>query len=130
MTPQREEVLRLLTLAQRDFRAMTVLAGDESISLSLVGFHGQQAIEKVFKALLTERGVMFRRTHDLLELAGLLADHGVQFPEAREALPVISRFAVDYRYDDPGEYPIAKLTRLNVVEAVLATGAAMLQSGG
>lgn len=109
MTPQREESLRLLDLAWRDLRAMKVLAEAQGIEMSLVGFHGQQAVEKAFKAVLTDRGQIFRRTHDLVELAALLTDVGVRFRMAPDVLQALGRFAVEYRYDDPQEYPLPSL---------------------
>ncbi len=39
------------------------------------GFQAQQAVEKLFKALLNEIGVRYPRTHDLAELAALVESH-------------------------------------------------------
>ena len=36
----------------------------------MAGFHSQQAVEKAFKALLTEREFRFKRIHSLIDLKG------------------------------------------------------------
>jgi len=43
------------------------------------GFHVQQAAEKLIKALLSQLQIEFVRTHDLVELSGLLKQAGVGF---------------------------------------------------
>jgi len=75
-------------------------------------FHAQQAVEKALKALLTINQVDFRRTHDLEELATLVADVGLALPCAAREFRRLNPFAVDFRYDDkaialmraPGSY--------------------------
>ena len=72
-------------------------------SYDAVGFHAQQAVEKVLKALLIRHQVKFRKTHDLgelLELAGPIAP-GVD-RELAEIRP-LTPYAVDVRY--PSEEP-------------------------
>jgi HEPN domain-containing protein len=34
-------------------------------------YHSQQSVEKLLKGILTERGIPFRKTHDLVELSDL-----------------------------------------------------------
>jgi HEPN domain-containing protein len=66
--------------------------------------HCQQAIEKVLKAALVERGIRFRKTHDLPELADLL---GLDI--ASEDLDFLAKLTDQYlpsRYGDVHvEYP-------------------------
>jgi hypothetical protein len=45
------------------------------------GFHVQQAIEKLFKALLCQLNVEFRHTHDLRPLVVLLMAAGESIPD-------------------------------------------------
>lgn len=82
---------------------MVKLAADASIADEIVGFHAQQAVEKLLKAMLVFDGVRVRRTHDLAELSDLLTDHGRPIPVAVEAVTDLSPFAVDYRYADMSE---------------------------
>ena len=68
---------------------------------AILGFHAQQAAEKLLKALLNEAGAAYPRTHDLVALADLVHVHD---PQALPALPVawpdLNGFAVLYRYDE------------------------------
>ena len=76
MTPQREEAARMMRLAMRDQAAFVTLLSAPSVALSLALFHAQQSVEKALKAVMCLRGLEFRHTHDLEELAGQLADTG------------------------------------------------------
>ena len=66
----------------------------------VIGFHAQQAIEKMIKAVLSATGVAFRKTHDLTELIDLVYDSGAEFPAGLEEVKALSPFAVEFRYDD------------------------------
>lgn len=100
MQPHLEEALRSLRVAARDIKAFQVLKDAPEIDLTSMCFHAQQAIEKSLKAFLFLRQVEFRRTHDLVELAQLLHQHGVGVPVADDQLSRLSPFAVALRYDD------------------------------
>ncbi len=67
------------------------------------GFHAQQAAEKLLKAVLNIRQVSYRRTHEIAELLDLLERAGVKLPDGLHELKRLTPFAVEYRYDDPGE---------------------------
>jgi hypothetical protein len=80
-------------------------ASDEAIlsldlvSDSILGFHAQQAAEKLMKALLTQLQVHFERTHNLERLQILLASNGEILPQTVITLGDLTDFGVDYRYD-------------------------------
>lgn len=76
MTPQREEAVRLLRLARRDEAAFKALLNEPRAGIALASFHAQQAAEKALKSAMCLYLLEFRRTHDLEELAGRLADAG------------------------------------------------------
>lgn len=79
-----------------------LLSTDESRVLPAVCFHAQQCAEKYIKALLVMRSIHFPKTHDLLELVGLLPpDLSVPLggKEARE----LSDCAWTSRYPGPWE---------------------------
>lgn len=100
MTPQREEAARLMRLARRDEAAMAVLLAAPGVAVAVAFFHAQQAAEKALKAAMCLLALEYRRTHDLEELAGQLADAGHQ-PSVDEAeLRLLTPYAVEYRYDD------------------------------
>lgn len=98
MTPTTEEARDLLELADRDRHALRVLAADGDVHSSIPLFPAQQYVEKGFKAVLVSHGAVFRRTHDLLELAGLLAFHGLALPVGVELLGRLNPYAVTSRY--------------------------------
>lgn len=104
MTPQREEALRYLKLAERDRTAYGVLAAAAGVDVAIAGFHAQQAVEKALKAVLIDRGVEFRRTHDLQVLADRLAnDLQLLLPVSDADLRRLAPFAVEARYQIMGD---------------------------
>jgi HEPN domain-containing protein len=68
MNPQLEQARELLSAAQRDRLTLRILLGNPESPLESMLFHAQQALEKGLKAVLVAHGVVFRRTHDLIEL--------------------------------------------------------------
>jgi predicted nucleotidyltransferase len=62
------------------------------------GFHYQQAVEKLLKALLQELGTAVPRTHDLEVLLDLLLPHDASLASLRRHLTSLGRYAVEYRY--------------------------------
>ena len=100
MTPLREEALRLLRLARRDRETFDLLVPLPKASLSALGFHAQQAIEKSRKAVAVLAGLDVPRTHDLAALGQALIDSGENLPLSVEQLRGLNPFVVEYRYDD------------------------------
>jgi HEPN domain-containing protein len=86
--------------ARSDEIALDKLADDPDVPDDLIGFHAQQALEKLPKAALASVGVAPPRIHDLGELVALLGDAGLSPPasasEARSLVP----WAVEFRYED------------------------------
>lgn len=99
MTPQLEEALRLLRLAERDRDVFEILAGHGDNVHAAAGFHAQQAVEKALKALLCFRDIDFPRTHDLESLINRLDGIGPVLPYAATHLRSLTPYAVDFRYD-------------------------------
>lgn len=88
----------LLVLARRDEQAFRKLASDSALHDSLAGFHAQQAVEKALKAVLSQKGVAYRRTHDIAELLDLANDAGIDTPPHADRLDELNPYAIDYRY--------------------------------
>jgi HEPN domain-containing protein len=86
--------------AEDDFRAATMLAGEKTPLHDVVCFHCQQCAEKYLKALLQEAGVYVPRTHNLVNLLGLVTPH-YRLRGFRRGLDFLTRHAVDTRY--PGK---------------------------
>jgi HEPN domain-containing protein len=82
-------------------------------------FQAQQAAEKALKAVCRDKGIDFRSTHDLDELAELLGDNAVPITEEVDDATILTRYAVQTRY--PSLAPA--LTESDWIEAVgLAKG--------
>jgi HEPN domain-containing protein len=81
----------------------------KGIADDIVGFHCQQAVEKMLKALLAERDVHYEKTHNLRYLIELLARHGLPMPGDLHEVVALSPYAVRLRYASP--QPGGKLDR-------------------
>jgi HEPN domain-containing protein len=93
-----EHAREMLTLAQRDFKALQGMLDAETFADEIFGFHAQQAVEKALKAWLTLVGVEYPRTHDLEELLELLEEQAEPILEAFYNLLDLTDFAVQFRY--------------------------------
>ncbi len=104
MLPHEHSAL-LMRKASLDEVTVQKLISDLSAPDEVIGFHVQQAVEKMLKAVLSARGVHYRRTHDLVELLDLLPAHGISYPEGLDEVRRLTPFAVAYRYDEIPEEP-------------------------
>lgn len=127
-TPQREEAARLLRLAVRDQAALVALLGAPGVAASVAFFHAQQAVEKALKAVMCLHALEYRRTHDLEELAGQLADVGHPPRVAESDLRLLTPYAVEYRYDDEAPELLTAEQAQAIVSAVLAWSHAQMQA--
>jgi len=64
-------------------------------------FHAQQCAENYLKCRLTEAGIPFPRTHDLVLLLDLVLQVEPLWEIHRNALSILSGYGVEFRY--PGE---------------------------
>lgn len=95
----RELALLYLQKAAEDEDLIDEVLSSSRVSDGAIGFHCQQAAEKILKALLTYLGQRFRKTHDLRELIDLLADQGVYLPADLNELDRLTPYAVEFRYE-------------------------------
>ena len=96
---QHEQALLYLKKAVEDEVLLDEVLASPRVSDTVIGFHCQQAAEKLLKALLSNLTVRFRRTHDLRELMDLLTDNGHALPEALADLDILTPYAVEFRYE-------------------------------
>jgi HEPN domain-containing protein len=68
--------------------------------LAIVCFHAQQCVEKYLKAYLIEKNIEFEKTHSLTILLELALPSVPQWVLHRDALAVLTNFAVISRYPD------------------------------
>lgn len=87
-------------LAERDLQKARRLADVPPYPEGMC-FYAQQAVEKALKACCCALGAeRIPRTHDLVELAQLMAEHGGEAPP-NDLLDLLSRYAVAARYEVP-----------------------------
>ena len=93
-----------LAYARGDLHAADLLAADASVPGRIACFHAHQAAEKALKAALVASSTPFRKTHDIVVLAGL-APVGLVVALADIDIIMLQSWAVDGRY--PGDLPDA-----------------------
>ena len=116
--PRTEEAEYLLRLAGLDEKAFHALLNASETLTTHALFHAQQAVEKILKAVLVSHDVVFRRTHDLVELADLLTARGIELPVPRERLASLSAHAVRFRYEEDGEPLLAGNEAATILQTV------------
>jgi HEPN domain-containing protein len=95
-----EQAQRLRRKAAIDEQALLILIADASSADEVIGFHAQQAVEKLLKAALSHHQVVFKKTHDLVQLFNLLKATGVSVPPEIEESRRLGPYAVAFRYED------------------------------
>lgn len=120
MTIANEESEMLRRLAEQDSLAFATLIANPAIELRIACFHGQQAVEKYFKAVLVARGISFAPTHNLLKLGELLVACGASLPVTADFLKRLNPYAVVFRYDDRDIHTLSREEASAVVAAVSA----------
>ena len=81
MSKRHEQALLFLQKARSDEKLLDEVMESRRVADDVFGFHAQQACEKLLKALLSELGIEFPRTHSLRFLIDLLADAGHSLPD-------------------------------------------------
>ena len=108
----------LIVLARRDAQMLRLaMTSPELQSPGL--FHAQQAIEKVFKGVLSAKNCPYPLTHNLLLMKNALTEINIKCAVADETLRKILPFGVEARYDEDIEPLISMDEALKVVAAVL-----------
>ena len=95
-----EQASLFLRKAAQDEALLDAVLECDSVSDEVFGCHCQQAAEKILKALLSDSGVTFRKTHELGALMDTLASSGAPPPDGFENLDALTPFGAVYRYDD------------------------------
>ena len=109
MQPPEDDVAALLLArADEDIALVRASVGAAEIADAIVGFHAQQAAEKLLKALLARRRVAYPFTHDLDRLLELLEEALGESPPEEESVAALTPWAVEFRY---GEVPEDELDR-------------------
>jgi len=111
-----EQSRMLMRKAAADEALVDKILDDPAIADELVGYHCQQAVEKLLKARLVDLGVNYPKTHNLQTLVELLENHGKQLPADLADLDRLTPYATLYRYEDPPQ--VGHLDRLAAREFI------------
>lgn len=84
--------------AAGDEKILFRLIGEEDIPDDGLGFHAQQAVEKMIKAVLAHNEVAYERTHNIAYLLQLLDGANLPKPDQADDLPNLSPWAAELRY--------------------------------
>jgi hypothetical protein len=95
-----DHALLLLSKARADKLVVDKLADDSEIADDVIGFHAQQAVEKLLKAVLANRNVEYPRVHDIDRLVDLLEAHDGSLPPEARQLDELTPWATQLRYDE------------------------------
>ncbi len=115
---EHELAAKLIDLARRDLRAAEVLCDEPEVGDGIVGFHAQQAAEKILKAWMTLLGIAYPRTHDLSLLLLKLEEAGANVTDLWELLD-LNPFAVQLRYDILDDEPLDHEVTLERISSLL-----------
>ncbi len=74
---------------------------DPTFADMIVGFHAQQAIEKLIKAVLSDSQIAYPRVNDLDRLIQLLEAEQITQPPGAQQLGSLTPWATHLRYEDP-----------------------------
>jgi HEPN domain-containing protein len=110
----------LLARAIDDETLVRKVSSDTDIADAIVGFHAQQAVEKLLKAALAARGVAFMKSHALSYLIGLVEENGIEVPEKLSEADVLSPWAVEFRYEGDEPPVLDRSAALALVEQMRA----------
>ena len=126
----RELAEMLLRKAKQDEFTLEKLVPDPASPDEVIGFHAQQAVEKMLKAVLAKASVPYRYTHDLVELFDLLRKNSLPYPLELEEARRLTPFASTLRYEDlPLELarPYDRSWALDIVRRVRAWAESVVQ---
>lgn len=110
----------LLGKARGDRAGVAALLDHTDVPDHVVGFLAQQAVEKALKAVLTQRGVVFGRRHDLDYLVELLGEDASLENVALDAVSDLAPWAVEMRYELADAPQLDREETLTLVETLLA----------
>jgi len=92
--------LLFLRKAAQDEALLDAVIESDNVSDEVIGFHCQQAAEKMLKAVLSDLGIAFRKTHELGVLMELLTLSDAPLPDEFENLDALTPFGTIHRYED------------------------------
>jgi HEPN domain-containing protein len=122
--PEAARARAFLERADADLAAVRAMETADEVPDEIVGFHGQQAAEKLLKAVLAAHDIEFPRTHSIRFLLDLLDDRGLAPSSDLHSIVELYPFGVQLRYEAPlDEEPLDRAATREVLERLRAWAA-------
>ena len=118
----------LLARAVDDETLVRKVRSDADVADAIVGFHAQQAAEKLIKSVLAARGVVFMKSHALSYLIGLVEENDIEAPAELSEADVLSPWAVEFRYEGDEPPALDRSAALSLVEKLRTWAEAELKA--
>lgn len=115
--------------SRNDILSARFLVNMRPMPVEVIGFHAQQAVEKLLKAVLVMHSINPHKTHDLLYLYKMCRRHTDIQIDCEAVCARLNPYAVEHRY--PGEISISSsqvLEDLQAAESICAQTQAYLVS--
>ena len=106
----------LIAAADRDLSALRGMGDEQVFADEVVGFHAQQAVEKLLKAWLALLGEQYPITHNIAQLLDALQGREIEAVGYRDLI-ALNPYAVRLRYagqepETPGVDRVAVVARI------------------
>jgi HEPN domain-containing protein len=99
-----ENVREWLRLADDDLYSAKILNEAIRSHYEIICYHCDQATEKYLKGYLTFRGIILKKTHDLVLWYNLCIEKDTEFQNIKTVCEFLNRFVNDIRY--PHKYEV------------------------
>jgi hypothetical protein len=106
--PLDQSIIDLLIASRDDEQNLPMPTNDRSY-----GFHAQQAVEKLLKALISAHGRKYRYTHDISALMSELNSFGETLPVDSGLAQRLTDYAGVWRYQVPLPIPLHQKAEIN-----------------
>lgn len=116
-SPEAQAAQQLLRAAAEDEAVVRELAESTAIGDSVIGFHAQQAVEKLLKAVLASRGIDYPFTHDVSRLLDDIGRDRLSELMPVEAAEDLTPWATELRYGSSASSELDRIGALHTIEA-------------
>jgi HEPN domain-containing protein len=124
--PDNDIAEALVARADDDLSLVRIATAQLDIADAIVGFHAQQAAEKLLKALLSRRRVDYPLTHDVERLVELVEEATGARPPDADAIAALTPWAVEFRYGELADEVLDRDATLDRLQRLRAWAAELL----
>jgi HEPN domain-containing protein len=125
-SPDDDVAGQLLARAEDDIALVRASVDVEAIADTIVGFHAQQAAEKLLKAVLAHNRIEYPFTHDLERLLELVESSSAGSPPDSDEVAALTPWAVEFRYGEAPEEELDRVLTFELLERLRTWAQALL----